>query len=57
MKPLKDVFNSKSTFVPGQDERYMKMSEFISLVQQSGVVNDTFGAKEIGPLFNMSMQT
>jgi hypothetical protein len=35
----------------------LKLQEFINLIQAAGVVTDTFGAKEIGPLFNISMMT
>ena len=35
----------------------MSLDEFIDMVNQSGVVNDTFGSREISPLFNLSMMT
>ena len=35
----------------------MSMNEFIDLVTQSGVIDDNFGAREIGVLFNLSMMT
>ena len=35
----------------------MSMNEFIDLVTRSGVVDDTFGAREIGVIYNLSMMT
>ena len=31
--------------------------KFIELVTMSGVCDDNFGAREIGPLFNLALQT
>ena len=42
--------------LPGQP-KYMSLDEFIEMVSQSGVVSDTFGTREISPLFNLSMMT
>lgn len=53
---LKDIFNQFTTMIPNQD-RFMRLQEFVKLVGSSGVVSSGFGAKEIGPLFNVSMQT
>ncbi len=35
----------------------ISMNEFIELVTATSVVNDNFGAREIGVLFNLSMMT
>lgn len=35
----------------------MSLNEFINLITISGVVDDSFGAREIGTIFNMSMLT
>jgi hypothetical protein len=35
----------------------MSLEEFVSLVTESGVVDDNFGAREIGPQYNLSMMT
>lgn len=35
----------------------MSMNEFIDLVTRSGVVDDNFGAREIGVIYNLSMMT
>ena len=42
--------------MPG-NTKYMSLDEFIELITSSGVVDDTFGSREIGPLFNLSMMT
>ena len=35
----------------------MSLDEFVEMVTTSGVVDDSFGSREIGPLFNLSMMT
>ncbi len=35
----------------------MCMGEFIDLVTTSGIIDDNFGAREIGTIFNLSMMT
>jgi hypothetical protein len=35
----------------------MSLDEFEEMINQSGVVDDTFGSREIGALFNLSMMT
>lgn len=42
--------------LPGQ-QKYVSLDEFVEMVTCSGVVDDTFGSREIGPLFNLSMMT
>jgi len=42
--------------MPGQT-KYVSMDEFVEMVTMSGVVDDTFGSREIQPLFNLSMMT
>ena len=37
--------------------RYMSMDEFILLIQESGVISDSFGEREISPIYSMSMMT
>jgi hypothetical protein len=39
------------------EENNISMNEFIELVTNSKVVDDNFGAREIGILFNLSMMT
>lgn len=35
----------------------MSMDEFILLIQESGVISDSFGEREISPIYSMSMMT
>ena len=35
----------------------MSLDEFVEMVSVSGVVDDSFGTREISPLFNLSMMT
>lgn len=35
----------------------MSLDEFMEMVTNSGVLDDSFGSREIGPLFNLSMMT
>ena len=42
--------------MPG-NTKYMSLDEFVELIQNSGVVDENFGGREIGPLFNLSMMT
>ena len=37
--------------------RFMSMDEFVSLVQDGGVVSDSFGEREITPIYSLSMMT
>eukprot|EP00347_Sterkiella_histriomuscorum_P006983 403350697 len=42
--------------MPGQP-KYMSLDEFIEMVNQSGIIDETFGAREVSPLYNISMMT
>lgn len=35
----------------------LRLNKLIDLITESGVVNDSFGAKEIGVIYNLSMMT
>jgi hypothetical protein len=35
----------------------MSLEEFTEMIYYTGLVDDTFGAREISPLFNLSMMT
>jgi hypothetical protein len=35
----------------------MCMGEFIDLITNSGVIDDNFGAREIGTIYNLAMMT
>jgi len=39
------------------EERHLQLKDFFALVNKSDSLHDSFGAKDIGPLFNLSMQT
>jgi hypothetical protein len=58
MYVLKDIYRKYSgREVLPNDEPSMTMSEFIELVTNTKVVDDNFGAREIGILYNISMMT
>jgi hypothetical protein len=42
--------------MPGA-QKYMSLDEFTDMIHTSGVIDDSFGAREISPLFNLSMMT
>ena len=37
--------------------RFMSMDEFFQMVSDAGVLDDNFGAREINPLYTLSMMT
>lgn len=37
--------------------KFMSLDEFTEMITNAGVVDDTFGAREIAPLFNLAMMT
>ena len=55
---MKDIYKKYSgREVLPNEENNISMNEFIELVTNSKVVDDNFGAREIGILFNLSMMT
>lgn len=58
LKTLKDIYArfSGRESNPGEP-KFMCMNEFIDLITKSGVIDDNFGAREIGVIFNLSMMT
>ena len=36
---------------------YMSLEEFIEMIMLTGIIDDTFGTREISPLFNLAMMT
>jgi hypothetical protein len=42
--------------LPGA-QKYMSLDEFMEMIINSGIVDDSFGTREISPLFNLSMMT
>lgn len=58
LTPLKEIYRVYSgREVLPNEEMNMSMTEFIDLVTATRVVDDNFGAREIGILFNLSMMT
>jgi len=57
LKLLQDLHRSWGSSATPNEPITIKLPEFINLVQASGVITESFGAKEIGPLFNISMMT
>ncbi|CDW87404.1 UNKNOWN [Stylonychia lemnae] len=58
LKVLQDIYYKYygKDSLPGE-LKFMSMNEFIDLVTRSGVIDDNFGAREIGIIFNLSMMT
>jgi hypothetical protein len=58
MQVLKDVYNKYSgrECLPSEDP-YMTMHEFIELINNTKVIDDHFGEREIGIIYNISMMT
>ena len=55
MKDIYRIYSGKE--VMPNEENNISMGEFIDLVTATKVVDDNFGAREIGILFNLSMMT
>jgi hypothetical protein len=55
VQKLYEKFSGKYS-LPGAKE-FMSLDEFVNLVTDSGVVDDNFGSREIGTLFNLAMMT
>ena len=43
--------------VPGAHSKTMSLDEFIEMFSKSNLIDDHFGQREIGPLWNLSQQT
>jgi len=43
--------------MPGQKSASMSLEEFIDMMSDAGLVDDRFGHREVGPLWNLSMMT
>ena len=57
MDTLKDFYNQwAQSQSPGQP-KVLRLNRLIEMVTASGVCDDNFGAREIGPLFNLAIQT
>lgn len=58
MNVLRDIYRKFSgRDVMPNEEPNMSMQEFIDMVTATKVVDDTFGAREIGVIYNVSMMT
>ncbi len=53
---LQTAYKQYSVAPPGKS-KYLGVDEFTRMVTETGVVDDSFGAREISPLFNLSMMT
>lgn len=42
--------------MPGQP-KFMSLDEFEELINTAGIVDETFGNRDIGPMFNLSMMS
>ena len=54
---LRDFFNHWAQSTSPGDPKVLRLTRLIELITASGVCDDNFGAREIGPLFNLAMQT
>ena len=54
---LKDIYNTFAQAQSPGDPTIIRLTRLIELVTLSGVCDDNFGAREIGPLFNLAKQT
>ena len=54
---LRDFFNQWGQSTSPGDPKVLRLQRLIELITASGVCDDNFGAREIGPLFNLAMQT
>ena len=43
--------------LPGSGKRTMSLDEFTQLLGDAGLLNEHFGNREVGPLWNLSMMT
>jgi hypothetical protein len=58
MNVLRDIYRRFSgREVMPNEEPNMSMQEFIDMVTATNVVDESFGAREIGVIFNVSMMT
>jgi NLR family CARD domain-containing protein 3 len=58
MNVLKDIYRKFSgREIMPNEEPNMSMQEFIDMVTATRVVDDAFGAREIGVIYNVSMMT
>ena len=54
MEALKEFYETFAQAQSPGDPKTLRLTRFIELVTMSGVCDDNFGAREIGPLFNLA---
>ena len=52
---LLEFFNEWAQASSPGDPKVLRLQRLIDLISKSGVCNDNFGAREIGPLFNLAL--
>lgn len=57
METLKEIYNANASCQAPGLPKAIRLSKFIELITMSGVCSEDFGAREIGPLYNLSMQS
>ena len=57
LETLRDIYQNFAQAQSPGDPKVLRLSRLIELVTMSGICDDAFGAREIGPLFNLAMQT
>ena len=58
LKPLKEIYLKYSgKYATPSASRFMSLDEFFDWITQAGVVDETFGQREIGIWYNLSMMT
>jgi hypothetical protein len=54
---LKDIYNTFGKPVIVGKPKTLAWPDFVKMISDAGVIDDTFGAREIGTFYNLSMQT
>jgi len=57
MDTLKEFFNVFALPLSPGEPKVIRLTRLIEMITISGVCDDNFGAREIGPLYNLAMQT
>lgn len=56
MGTLKDIYSKYSgRLALGGESKYMSLNEFFDLINSTQVIDETFGAREINVIYNLSM--
>ena len=54
---LNEIYEAFAQAQSPGDPKVLRLTRYIELITMSGVCDDNFGAREIGPLYNLAMQT